>query len=151
MCRCVRAPCAPHGRFRLFNTGTDEHGQKIAQKADEKGQLRQEYVDYYAGEFQKLGIALNLSNDAFVRTTSEGHVRSAQELWRRCEANGDIYKKRYSGLYCVGCEAFKTEDDLVDGTCPEHLKAPEQVEEENYFFDFQNTKHILRSIFRVKG
>ncbi len=82
----------------FFNTGTDEHGQKIAQKADENGQSRQEYVDHYAGEFQKLGTALNLSNDAFIRTTSEGHIRAAQELWRRCEANGDIYKKRYSGL-----------------------------------------------------
>ncbi len=135
----------------FFNTGTDEHGQKIAQKADEKGQLRQEYVDYYAGEFQKLGIALNLSNDAFVRTTSVGHVRSAQELWRRCEANGDIYKKRYSGLYCVGCEAFKTEDDLVDGTCPEHLKAPEQVEEENYFFRLSKYQAYLEEYLSREG
>jgi methionyl-tRNA synthetase len=135
----------------FFNTGTDEHGQKIAQKADEKGQSRQEYVDYYAGEFQKLGMALNLSNDAFIRTTSKGHVRAAQELWRRCEANGDIYKRRYSGLYCVGCEAFKTESDLVDGKCPEHLKAPEQVEEENYFFRLSKYQIFLEEYLSREG
>jgi methionyl-tRNA synthetase len=135
----------------FFSTGTDEHGQKIAQKADANGQSRQAYVDHYAGEFQKLGTALNLSNDAFIRTTSEGHVRAAQELWRRCAANGDIYKKRYSGLYCVGCEAFKTESDLVNGTCPDHGTVPEQVEEENYFFKLSKYQSFLEEYLDKEG
>lgn len=118
----------------FFNVGVDEHGQKIAQKADEAGVDRQAYVDKYAAEFDNLKTALNLSYDSFIRTTSEQHKVAAKEMWRRCETNGDIYKKTYKGLYCVGCEAFKTEADLVDGKCPDHLKVPEEIEEENYFF-----------------
>src|SRR3990167_4262468 len=90
------------GHEVFFNTGTDEHGQKIAEKADQKGESRQAYVDHYAEEFKKLGNALNLSNDAFIRTTNEDHKKAAQELWKRCLAKGDIYKKKYKGLYCVG-------------------------------------------------
>ncbi len=122
------------GHEVFFNTGTDEHGQKIAEKADQKGEDRQAYVDYYANEFKKLGQALNLSFDNFIRTTDIGHKLAAEEIWRRCLANGDIYKKKYSGLYCVGCESFKTESDLVAGLCQDHQKAPELIEEENYFF-----------------
>lgn len=122
------------GHEVFFNTGVDEHGQKIAQKADEAGIDRQAYVDKYAAEFDNLKIAFNLSYDSFIRTTSEKHQQAAKEMWRRCEANGDIYKKTYKGLYCVGCEAFKIESDLIDGRCPDHLKVPEVIEEENYFF-----------------
>lgn len=118
----------------FFNTGTDEHGQKIAHKADAAEQSRQEYVDYYAGEFDKLKVALNLSYDRFIRTSSQSHQLAAQALWQRCNEKGDIYKKKYTGLYCIGCESFKIESDLVDGLCPDHKTAPEQVEEENYFF-----------------
>jgi methionyl-tRNA synthetase len=122
------------GHEVFFNTGVDEHGQKIAQKADEAGIDRQTYVDKYAAEFDNLKTALDLSYDSFIRTTSEKHKLAAKEMWRRCEASGDIYKKTYKGLYCVGCEAFKTESDLVDGKCPDHLVVPEEIEEENYFF-----------------
>lgn len=119
----------------FFNTGTDEHGQKIFQKAKEEGRDVQEYVDHFAGEFKKLRTALDLSYDAFVRTTDEHHVKAAQELWRRCEKAGDIYKKKYKGLYCVGDEAFIKESDLVDGKCPNHpTMTPLEIEEENYFF-----------------
>ncbi len=139
------------GHEVFFNTGTDEHGQKIAQKADEKGELRQAYVDHYAGEFEKLKNALNLSFDAFIRTTDEKHLHAAQEIWRRCAAHGDIYKKKYSGLYCVGCEAFKTEADLVNGLCPDHQKAPEVVEEENYFFKLSNYQGYLETYLSREG
>ncbi|MBI2030477.1 methionine--tRNA ligase [Candidatus Kaiserbacteria bacterium] len=123
------------GKDVFFTTGTDEHGQKIYQKAKETGMDVQEYVDRYAAEFGKLRDALDLSYDAFIRTTDEKHVRAAQELWKRCEAAGDIYKKSYKGLYCVGDEAYVKEGDLVNGRCPNHPNQdPVEIEEENYFF-----------------
>ncbi len=119
----------------FFTTGTDEHGQKIFQKAQEEGRDVQEYVDHFAGRFSKLKDALNLSNDAFIRTTDPKHIEAARELWKRCETNGDIYKKKYAGLYCVGDEMFLKEGDLVDGKCPNHPNmTPVEIEEENYFF-----------------
>jgi methionyl-tRNA synthetase len=132
------------GQEVFFNTGTDEHGQKIAQKADEKGESRQAYVDHYAGEFGRLTIGLNLSNDAFIRTTDAKHKAAAQEIWRRCAANGDIYKKKYSGLYCVGCELFYKESELEEGeVCPIHKTVTQEIEEENYFFKLSNYQEYL--------
>jgi len=122
------------GEEVFFNVGVDEHGQKIARKADEAGIDRQVYVDTYAAEFNNLKEALDLSYNSFIRTSSDMHKKAAQEIWRRCDAAGDIYKKKYTGLYCVGCESFKTDSDLVEGKCLEHLVAPEEIEEENYFF-----------------
>ncbi|HVY35780.1 MAG TPA: methionine--tRNA ligase [Candidatus Paceibacterota bacterium] len=124
-----------HGAEVFFNTGTDEHGQKIFQKA--KGENRDvvEYVDYYAGQFRKLKALLNLSNDRFIRTTDPDHIAAAQELWRRCLAAGDIYKKKYKGLYCVSDEMFVKEADLVNGRCPNHPTLDlVEIEEENYHF-----------------
>lgn len=138
------------GHEVFFNTGTDEHGQKIARKADEVGESRQAYVDHYAARFKESLQLLNLSYDQFIRTTSEHHKLAAQEIWKRCAANinengeSDIYKKKYKGLYCVGCEAFKKESDLVDGKCPEHLKEPEEIEEENYFFRLSRYEAFIR-------
>ena len=127
------------GHDVFFSTGTDEHGQKILQKAEQEGKDVQEYVDHFANEFKKLKEALNLSNDAFIRTTDEKHKKAAQEIWKRCEAKGDIYKKKYKGLYCVGDEAFLKEGDLVEGKCPNHpTMDPVEIEEENYFFKFSN-------------
>ncbi|MDB4991881.1 MAG: Methionine--tRNA ligase, partial [Parcubacteria group bacterium] len=121
----------------FFTTGTDEHGQKIFQKAESEGQDVQKYVDHYAEEFKKLGEALGLSYDNFIRTTDSDHIKAAQELWKRCEASGDIYKKKYTGLYCVGDEMFIKETDLVDGRCPSHPNLDLiTIEEENYFFKF---------------
>lgn len=139
------------GHTVFFNTGTDEHGQKIAQKADEKGESRQAYVDHYAARFKDSLAKLNLSYDAFIRTTDEKHIHAAREMWRRCAANGDIYKKKYSGLYCVGCESFKTESDLVDGLCPDHQKAPEVIEEENYFFALSKYQSYLEEYLAQEG
>jgi methionyl-tRNA synthetase len=132
------------GQEVFFNTGTDEHGQKIAQKADEKGEDRQTYVDHYAGEFARLKDGLNLSYDAFIRTTDSKHVAACQEIWRRCAEQGDIYKKKYSGLYCVGCELFYKESELLPGNvCPIHTKAVNEIEEENYFFKLSNYQDYL--------
>ncbi len=119
----------------FFTTGTDEHGQKIFQKAQEEGKDVQAYVDHYAGQFGRLKDALGLSYDTFIRTTDPKHVAAAQELWRRCAEAGDIYKKKYKGLYCVGDEMFLKDSDLVDGKCPNHPNmTPVEIEEENYFF-----------------
>lgn len=119
----------------FFTTGTDEHGQKIFEKAREQGRDVQEYVDHYAAQFNTLKDSLNLSYDAFIRTTDAQHIRAAQEMWQRCAAKGDIYKKKYTGLYCVGDEAFMKESDLVDGKCPNHPNQElVEIEEENYFF-----------------
>ncbi len=140
------------GHEVFFTTGTDEHGQKIAQKADEKGESRQAYVDHYAGEFEKLGKALNLSYDNFIRTTDEHHKTAAQELWKRCEANGDIYKKKYTGLYCVGDEMFMKESELVNGRCPNHPNMElEEVEEENYFFALSKYQTYLEEYLSREG
>lgn len=136
------------GHEVFFNTGTDEHGQKIAQKADEAGRNRQEYVTHYAGEFDRLKEALNLSYDAFIRTTDPKHQKAAQHIWNLCDEQGDIYKKKYKGLYCVGCESFKVESDLVDGKCPDHLKEPEEIEEENYFFRLSKYQDQLAEYLR---
>ena len=130
----------------FFTTGTDEHGQKIFQKAEAEGKDVQAYVDHFAGRFEKLKEGLNLSNDAFIRTTDAAHVEAAQELWRRCAAKGDIYKKKYKGLYCVGDEAFIKESDLVNGRCPNHpTMEPIEIEEENYFFKLSAYQEKLLS------
>lgn len=123
------------GHDVFFNTGTDEHGQKIFQAAQKNNEMVQTYVDHYAGEFRKLKELFGLSIDRFIRTTDTDHIVAAQELWKRCAANGDIYKKKYKGLYCVADEMFLKEGDLVDGKCPNHpTMDPVEIEEENYFF-----------------
>ena len=140
------------GHEVFFNTGTDEHGQKIADKADAKGEDRQTYVDHYAAEFKRLGEGLNLSYDAFIRTTDANHILAAQEIWRRCAKNGDIYKKKYSGLYCVGCELFYKEPELLEGNiCPIHTTKAQVVEEENYFFKLSNYQTYLEQYLSNEG
>lgn len=132
------------GREVFFNTGTDEHGQKIFETAQKAGKDVQEYVDYYAGEFKKLKNALGLSSELnFIRTTEPRHIEAAQEMWKRCAANGDIYKKEYEGLYCVGCEKFLTQKEIVDGKCHIHGKEPVLLKEENYFFKFSKYQEKL--------
>lgn len=119
----------------VFNTGTDEHGVKIYQKALEEGKDIQSYVDEYAPKFDKLKSALNLTYTNFIRTTDAHHMSAAQELWKRCAEKGDIYKKKYKGIYCVGDEMFLKESDMKDGKCVNHpAMTPVEVEEENYFF-----------------
>lgn len=125
------------GNEVIFNTGTDEHGQKIYQKALEEHKTPQEYCDEYAAKFEELKSLLDLSYTNFIRTTEDKHVRAAQEFWRRCDKNGYIYKKLYKVKYCVGCELEKTDSELVDGKCPLHPNKELEIrEEENYFFKF---------------
>src|SRR5690349_20728877 len=104
----------------VFNFGTDEHGVKIYRKAQELGQDPKTYSDEYAARFENLKNALNLSYTNFIRTTDSHHIEAAQEFWKRCAENGDIYKKNYKIKYCVGCELEKTDSELVDGRCPLH-------------------------------
>jgi len=140
------------GHEVFFNTGTDEHGQKIAGKADEAGKDRQEYVDHYANEFKKLGEELNLSYDKFIRTTDEDHKAAAQHIWKLCEEKGDIYKKKYKGLYCVGCELYYKESELDENNrCLIHKTPVEEVEEENYFFKLSNYQSYLEEYLGEEG
>jgi methionyl-tRNA synthetase len=133
----------------FFNTGTDEHGQKIYQKAVELGMDAKAYCDSVVPEFDKLKHSLNLSFDNFIRTTDEHHVKAAQEFWKICEKNGDIYKKNYKVKYCVGCELEKTDSELVDGKCPDHLNMEiEIIEEENYFFRFSAYQEKLLELYK---
>lgn len=137
----------------FFTTGTDEHGQKIFETAQKNGEEVQAYVDRYAAEFRKLKDALALSNDAFVRTTDPHHIEAAQEMWRRCAAAGDIYEKIYTGLYCVGCEAFKTERELDEqGHCILHPTLElQELSEKNYFFKLSNYQDKLREYLSQPG
>jgi methionyl-tRNA synthetase len=137
------------GNSVFFNTGTDEHGIKIYRKAQEQNEDPQTYVDRYAQRFDDLKEKLNLSYDAFIRTTDKKHIASAQEFWKRCEAHGDIYKKNYSVKYCVGCELEKMESELDEnGQCPLHPgKDLEIIEEENYFFRWSKYQESLLKLY----
>lgn len=133
----------------FFNTGTDEHGLKIYRKAVDEGKAPQAYADEYAEKFRNLKKALNLSDDLnFIRTTDEHHKKAAQEFWKLCEKNGDIYKDTYKTKYCVGCELEKTDSELVDGKCPIHPNLEiEIIEEENYFFKFSKYQKPLAELY----
>lgn len=128
----------------FFNTGTDEHGKKIYEKALEEGKEAQAYVDEYASKFDNLKDVLNLSYNSFWRTTNPAHIKAAQEMWKRVDSNGYIEKGVYKAKYCVGCELEKQDSDLVDGRCPLHpMKELELIEEENYFFKFSKLEKKL--------
>ena len=126
-----------HGFDVFFNTGTDEHGQKIFESAEKVSKTPQEYTDYYADLFKQTLVKFGVLEDIhYVRTTDEHHIKCATEFWKRCDKNGYIYKKKYQAKYCVGCEEEKTDSELIDGKCPEHNRIPELLDEENYFFKF---------------
>lgn len=132
----------------IFNTGTDEHGQKIYEKAIAEGKEPQAYTDEYAAQFDDLKRTLNLSYDHFIRTTNPNHKAAAQEFWKRCMANGDIYKKQYQVKYCVGCELEKTDSELVNDHCPVHPNMELQfIDEENYFFRFSKYQQPLLDLY----
>lgn len=134
----------------FYNTGTDEHGLKIYRKAEERGISAQAYCDEYAAKFRELSTLLQLDNPTFIRTTDTHHKAAAQEFWRRCLANGDIYKKAYQVKYCVGCELEKTDSELVEGKCPIHPKNEiELIDEENYFFRFSKYQQPLLALYEA--
>ena len=136
----------------FFNTGTDEHGLKIHRKAQEEGKDTQTYVDGYAARFKSLKEKLNLYPDLhFIRTTDPHHKTAAQEFWRCCLKNGDIYKKTYQVKYCVGCELEKTDSELIDGKCPLHPNITvELLDEENYFFKFSKYQKPLLDMYAMR-
>lgn len=137
------------GKEVFFNTGTDEHGQKIWQRAVEANKSPQEYVDEYAEKFKDLIPLLGISKDIhFIRTTDSKHIKAAQEFWKLCEKAGDIYKKNYSIKYCVGCELEKTESEIENGRCIIHPNLELEIrEEENYFFRFSKYQKPLLDLY----
>ena len=130
-----------------FLTGTDENSLKNVRAAEREGISTQALVDRNAAQFYALRDSLDLSFDDFIRTSVDRrHSPGVQKLWEACARNGDIYQRAYSGLYCVGCEQFYAENELADGLCPEHLVAPELVEEQNYFFRLSRYTDRLREL-----
>ena len=121
----------------FFQTGTDEHGIKIEEKAEQAGVTPQEFVDGVAGKIKSNWDLMNTSYDYFVRTTDEQHVKTVQKIFRKLYDQGDIYKGEYEGWYCTPCESFWTESQLVDGKCPDCGRPVKKAKEEAYFFNMQ--------------
>ncbi|MCS7006746.1 MAG: class I tRNA ligase family protein, partial [Gaiellaceae bacterium] len=122
------------GEDVFFLTGVDEHASKVARVAAEQGLEPKAYADSIVDVWRELPRRLNATNDFFIRTTDDGHKAFVQDFLQRMYDAGDVYQDVYAGLYCVGCEAFKTEAELVDGRCPLHDVEPEWIEERNWFF-----------------
>lgn len=145
------------GKNVFFLTGTDEHGEKVAQSAEKAGLMPQIFVDQMAEKWQEIWKTMEISNDEFIRTTSEGHAKVASELLGRLQGaktpsgKDAVYEGVYKGIYCIGCEEFKSERDLVDGKCPEHR--PDQIvekEEKNYFFRISEYMFYVKDIISGK-
>jgi methionyl-tRNA synthetase len=133
------------GEKSFFLTGTDEHGQKVAKAAKATGVEPQEYVDKVSASFNSLGKDFNIDFDYFIRTTNPEHKQFVQEQWKKLAATGYLEKRKYTGLYCNGCEAFKTEKELKDNKCLIHETPVEVIEEENWFFKLsQFAKPLLK-------
>ncbi len=136
-----------------YISGADENSLKNVQAAEKEGITPKELCDRNCIAFTELAEALNVKFDEFFRSSSQAHVKSSQELWRRCSESGDIYKKTYRGLYCVGCELFYTRDELDEnGECFEHPGRPlEEIEEENYFFRLSKYQHELERLLESEA
>lgn len=131
----------------FFLTGTDEHGNKIAQAANDRGVTPREHVDEMAPRFRALAGQVGATNDFFIRTTDPEHEAFVQRFVARLHAAGDIEKRTYGGLYCTACETFWKEEDLVDGKCPDHGLEPRFIEEENYYFLLSRYQERLHDLF----
>ena len=127
----------------FFLTGTDEHGSKIPKTAERAGKPVLEFVNDISSRFRELTRALHASNSHFIRTIEQGHKKAVAKFWEKSLKNGDIYKSRYEGLYCVGCENYLNESDLIAGACPIHKTVPEKISEENYFFRWSKYQQAL--------
>jgi methionyl-tRNA synthetase len=135
------------GRETFYLTGTDEHGDKIAQAAAQAGVDAKIFTDQISTTFQAAWDACGFTYDHFIRTTDQYHIRYVQKLLAQVYQAGDIYFDRYGGLYCFGCERFYTEKELVNGKCPDHLTEPKLIEEDNYFFRMSKYQdRLLRHI-----
>jgi methionyl-tRNA synthetase len=122
------------GDETFFLTGVDEHGTKVRQVAEAEGVPPQEYVDRISGAWRELPARIGAEPDFFIRTSDKAHAEFVRDFLQRMYDNGDVYEDVYAGLYCVGCEAFKLESELVDGKCPDHGDSVQYLEEKNYFF-----------------
>ncbi len=148
---CVARYRRLRGDDVYFSIGMDEHGQKVAQAAEEAGQDPQAWVDRIAAAFEAAWEELAISHDVFIRTTEPRHERAVKELFHRIQQGGYISEGVYSGYYCVGCEAFKVEKDLVDGKCPTHpTREIKWVEEPNYFFEIGRFRQKLLDLYRTQ-
>lgn len=141
------------GDKTCYLTGADENALKNVQAAEKEGLDTQSFCDRNSKAFTEMAEALNVTFDIFQRSSSKEHHHASQELWKRCDANGDIYKKKYSGLYCVGCETFYTPEELnKQGECFEHPgKKLETVEEENYFFRLSTYKDKILDLIDLEN
>ncbi len=133
-----------------FLTGTDEHGQKIQEKADKAGVTPQQYVDNVVDGIKKLWKTMEISNDDFIRTTEPRHMKRVQKLWEKLYENGDIYKGKYEGMYCTPCETFWTESQLKDGCCPDCGRPVQKASEEAYFFRLSAYADKLLKLYEEK-
>lgn len=136
------------GKEVRFLTGLDEHGEKIQKKAEEAGITPQEYVDKMAESAKELWKKLNITNDDFIRTTDERHILSVSKAFEILYNQGDIYLGKYKGKYCVPCETFYTESQLVDGKCPSCNRDVKEVEEETYFFNMKKYEERLKEFYK---
>lgn len=135
------------GRDTFFSMGNDEHSQNVHKGAGNKGLSPEDFTDQMAAIFQKTWAGIEISYDRFVRTTEQQHTRAVEEVFRRISASGDIYNSKYCGWYCVSCEGFLKEEELVDGKCPTHKIEPKWIEEENLFFALSKyAGHVLEHI-----
>jgi len=135
------------GKDVYFLTGTDEHGIKVEKAAKDAGKTPQEFVDEISKKFQALTEVLNISNTDFIRTTdTKRHLPAVEKVWQKLQENNDLYKQKYKGFYCTGCEAFLTKKDLVEGKCPHHQIEPQIIEEENYFFRLSKYQDQLKEV-----
>jgi len=135
------------GKEVFFLTGTDEHGAKIAEVAEKAGKTPKEICDENSEDFKKAWQNLEIKYDYFIRTTDKRHEEAVKKFVKKLKEKNAIYEKEYEGLYCVGCEKFLTEKDLVDGLCPDHKRKPEIVSEKNYFFklDLKVVKKLIKT------
>jgi methionyl-tRNA synthetase len=138
------------GDETFFLTGVDEHAQKVYRVAQEEGIDPSEYLDRIVAAWRELPERLNASNDFFIRTSDDAHERFVREFVQRIYDNGDVYEDTYAGWYCVSCEAFYTESDLVEGNCPIHGTKPEWIEEKNYFFRLSAYQQRLLDLYDAR-
>ena len=132
---------ARHHRLKggevFFSVGADEHGAKVAEKAGRENKTPQDYVNEMSSRYKETWRALDIDYSDFIRTTDERHKKGVLRFIQKLVESQSIYKDKYEGLYCVGCEKFLTEKELINGLCPDHLKPPQKISEENHFFNLQ--------------
>jgi len=125
------------GKEIFFSVGTDEHGMKVAEEAEKENKVPQDYVDEISSYYKKTWQSLNIDYSDFIRTTEARHKNGVWKFIEKLIESESIYKDKYEGLYCLNCEKFLTEKELINGLCPDHLKPPQKISEENYFFNLK--------------